>query len=159
MKFDFRVPETVDLADADRKLTDVELSDAIHRAGFPRGAITDAFDDHVTGVVTSWAADIADARCGVPVDFGPGPHPYRGTLRWYRHYIARLDVCADRIVPGWRHPSLHNIGPYPWCEVAFGPVTVAGRHAPAPGKGVSVGYDRDQERPRAVGHWTFTLPC
>ena len=160
MTFDFRVPETVDLADADRKLTDVEESDAIHRAGFPRSAITDSFrrGDQVTAVVTGWAADTADARCGVPVDLPPGSHPGRGTLRWYRHYIARLDECADRLTPGWRHPAMHDVGPYPWCEVAFGPVTLHGRRAPAPGKRVSVGYDRDQECPRVVGHWTFDLP-
>lgn len=154
---DFDVPDTIDLTDPDRHLTRIETSDVIHRADYPRSAIVRKFGSGVVGMVTGWAADLADARCGVPVDFPPGPHPWRGTLRWYRHYIAHLDDCADILTPGWRDDT-HEWGPYPWCEAAFGQVNFRGRSGPARGRGNTLGYDRDPDKPRVIGRWQFDLP-
>lgn len=108
----FTTPETVDLGDPDRILTDTENSDVIHRADYPRMAVRDELGEAMCGVMTRGATDIADARCGVPPDHD-GAHPNRGTLRWYRHYLARLDEFADELVPGWRslpHPT------YTWTD-------------------------------------------
>jgi hypothetical protein len=147
------VPErTIDLTEPDRKLTERETSDVIHRAGYPRTAIGDKHNRKVIAVVTGWACGLADARCGVPVDFPLGPHPARGTLRWYRHYIAHLDDCADRLASGWRDTAARSCGPYPWCETAFGPVSRHGRTAPP----YSMGAESDTIR--AVGYWTFPMP-
>lgn len=153
MAYDFTVSETVDLADCDRKLTDTEISDVIHRAGFPRSAIGESYGDTVVGLATMWACDLADARCGVPVDLPSGPHPKRGTLRWYRHYIATLDLCADMLRDDWR-TDVRRCGPYPWCETAFGPVSLNGRSAPPPPDFPG----RARELPRVVGHWPFEMP-
>lgn len=147
---------TIDLTDPDRKLTERESSDVIHRADYPRSAIGGKHSRKVVGIVTGWACDLADARCGVPVDFPPGPHQGRGTLRWYRHYIAHLDDCADKLVPRWRDdfaqfPTAHS-GPHPWCETAFGPVSRYGRSVPPYSMGA------ESETIRVVGYWTFPMP-
>jgi hypothetical protein len=145
--------DIIDLADCDRKLTESETSDVIHRAGFPRSAISARYGDAVLGIVTGWASDLADARCGVPTDLPPGPHPHRGTLRWYRHYIARLDLCADMLADDWRATPDTRCGPYPWCETAFGSVSYNGRSAPPPNYA-----GRDPELPCVSGYWPFDMP-
>lgn len=142
---------TIDLTDPDRKLTDRETSDVTHRAGFPRSEIGFKRGRKVVGIVTGWASDLADARCGVPVDLPPGPHPNRGTLRWYRHYIAHLDDCADLLNPGWRDVAANAGGPELWCEAAFGSVSRHGCSAPPPSWPEKV-------ETHVVGYWTFPLP-
>jgi hypothetical protein len=152
-----RETEIIDLRYPYVQLTEWESSDTIHRAGYPRSAIGAKFGDDVVGVVTGWACDIADARCGVKPDLPSGPHPGRNTLRWYRHYIGHLDDCADLMVPDWRDES-HSRGPYPWCDIAFGPVGRHGRRFPAPSSENTPGYDRDPNKPRVVGDWPFDMP-
>ena len=107
------------VASDQRKLDEREVSDAIHRAGFPRVALGEA-----TGKATIAAAAVADHACGVTrVD--NGPDPARGTLRWCRVYIAELDRRADALSPGWRtEPS--RCGPSAWAVEHFGPVNPAG---------------------------------
>lgn len=152
-----RESEIIDLTNDRRQLTEWESSDTIHRAGYPRSTVGAKFGDNVVRIITGWAGDIADARCGVKPDLPPGPHPQRGTLRWYRHYIAHLDDCADLLVPDWRDEA-HSCGPYPWCDIAFGPVNRHGRRFPPIGKDNTPGFDRDPDKPRVVGYWPFEMP-
>lgn len=147
--------QTVDLRDPDRQLTDSETSDVIHRAGYPRSAVSAAYDTNVLALMTHHAATVADVRSGVPRDLPRGPHHNRGTLRWYRHYLAVLDQIADALVPRWRDQPETRC-PQPWCEVAFGSAT-RGKTAPSPGED-DLGYTRDPNDTVVIGYWTFPLP-
>lgn len=157
MAYDFTVPETVDLADSDRQLTDTETCDVIHRAGFPRSAVARAIDaDGIVGLATVHACAMADARCGIGPDTPPGPargaDGARGTLRWYRHYIAELDAIADLLCPAWRDEPA--AAPYRWTEIAFGPIGRRGvSSAPVPAED-----GRNRDVPSVQGVWTFDLP-
>lgn len=117
--------EVAGLPDDGRVLLDGLKSDAIHRAGFPRSTVREAYGESVVGLMTRHATALADARCGIAPDTPSGPAvgtlAARGSLRWYRHYIAELDAAADELTPAWRRAH-RSVGPSVWAAEMFGAI-------------------------------------
>lgn len=101
-------------------LTDRQSSDAIHRADFPRMAVRGQCGEDACADLTTAATAVADYVCGVR-RVEPGPDPHRGTLEWWKAYIAECDRRADAMAPAWRLVDRH-CGPMAWAVEQFGGV-------------------------------------